>query len=324
MENILVSIHCTTYNHEKYIEDAIESFLMQQTNFKYEIIIHDDASTDSTADIIRAYQRKYPDIIKPILQKENQRSKGVSVTKLNMKRAKGKYIAFCEGDDYWTHPQKLQKQVDYMENNPDCSLCVHAGYIVFSLDKKLVSYNRPNKGNNVFTVEEVIEGGGGLFLTNTILFSTKFSQNRPAFFDVSPVGDYPLVINLSLPGTVHYIDEYMSAYRVGVGGSWTANYLSTIEKKKTHFEEIAIMLDEINKYTNYQYEDTITRTKSRNQFNLLLEQRLFKEAKTGEFRELYTKLGVKRKIIIFINQYYPRVADYLKLIKRKWFIWAMK
>ena len=99
-DNICVSIICNTYNHEKYIAHALESFLMQKTDFSFEILVHDDASTDSTPDIIRAYVEKYPNIIKPILQTENQTTKGVYVTQaFQFSRAKGKYIAFCEGDD---------------------------------------------------------------------------------------------------------------------------------------------------------------------------------------------------------------------------------
>jgi len=106
----IVSICCITYNHEKYIRDAIEGFLMQKTLFPIEILIHGDASTDKTADIIKEYEVKYPDIIKPIYQTENQFSKGVSISATyQFPRARGKYIAICEGDDYWTDPHKLQK-----------------------------------------------------------------------------------------------------------------------------------------------------------------------------------------------------------------------
>ena len=96
----MVSISCTTYNHEDYIADALESFLMQKIKFKYEILIHDDASTDRTAEIIKDYEKKYPEIIKPIYQTYNQYSKGIKVGKFNRERAKGKYIAICEGDDF--------------------------------------------------------------------------------------------------------------------------------------------------------------------------------------------------------------------------------
>ena len=99
----LVSICCITYNHAPYIRQCLDGFMMQQTNFTFEVLIHDDASTDGTADIIREYESKYPDIIKPIYQTENQYSKGVKVSAtFNFPRAKGKYIAMCEGDDYWT------------------------------------------------------------------------------------------------------------------------------------------------------------------------------------------------------------------------------
>lgn len=124
--DVLVSICCITYNHAPYIRQCLDGFIMQKTNFKYEILIHDDASTDGTADIIREYEAKYPDIFKPIYQTENQYSKGKNISATyNWPRAIGKYIAQCEGDDYWTDPLKLQKQVDYMEANPEFSMCFH-------------------------------------------------------------------------------------------------------------------------------------------------------------------------------------------------------
>ncbi|MFJ8260434.1 glycosyltransferase family 2 protein [Rummeliibacillus sp. NPDC094406] len=317
MENILVSISCITYNHEKYIADAIDSFLMQVTNFNYEILIHDDASTDRTAEIIKEYEKKYPDIIKPIYQIENLYSKGISVIPFNINRAKGKYYALCEGDDFWTDPYKLQKQVDYMENHPECSLCVHGGYVVSASDKKVQYTNRPNKGNKIFNVDEIIAGGGGLFPTNSMFYPTDFARNRPSFLLNAPVGDYPLAINLSLLGTVFYNDELMSAYRVGDEDSWTARNLSTPEKEKKHIDEIANTLDEINQYTDYKYEETINWTKNYNRFYLLLKHRKFKEAKKGEFKDIYLELGFRRKIIVFFDQYFPNILKSLKSAKRQ-------
>ena len=121
----LVSISCTTYNHELYIEDALEGFLFQETNFPFEILIHDDASTDRTADIIREYEARYPTLIKPIYQTENQYSRGNKPGLINLKRAKGEYVALCEGDDYWTDPLKLQIQVDFLEKHPDYVITFH-------------------------------------------------------------------------------------------------------------------------------------------------------------------------------------------------------
>lgn len=127
MTTPLVSICCITYNHASFIRKCLDGFLMQKTTFPVEILIHDDASTDGTEDIIREYAAKYPDRIFPLYEKENKYSQGYAeiIDFFNYERAKGKYIATCEGDDYWTDPLKLQKQVDFMETHPEYSVCFH-------------------------------------------------------------------------------------------------------------------------------------------------------------------------------------------------------
>jgi glycosyltransferase involved in cell wall biosynthesis len=314
---IMTSICCNTYNHENYIADAIESFLMQKTDFSYEILIHDDASTDRTPEIIKQYESKYPDLIKPIYQTENQYSKVVKTGGFNMERAKGKYIAVCEGDDYWTDPYKLQKQVDYMEKHPECSMCVHAAYRILPDKTKLKLHVRPNRGNKVFTVEEVIEGGGGLFATNSMLYPAVFNTNRPYFYEIAPVGDYPLAIYLALQGTVYYIDEFMSAYRVGVKDSWSSRMSSSIERRVAHIDNVKDMLNDINRYSEYKYDIAIKKHIQNIKFNLMLDQGRFKEAKEGEFKEIYSALDIKSKTKIFIKQYCPKIAKVLINIKRK-------
>lgn len=119
----LVSVVCHTYNHEKFIEDALNGFLMQETTFPFEIIVHDDASQDGTQKIIKQYQARYPNIIKPILQTKNIFSKGERPTMYSFPAAKGKYIAFCEGDDFWSDTQKIQVQGLFLDNNLDYAVC---------------------------------------------------------------------------------------------------------------------------------------------------------------------------------------------------------
>ena len=115
-KDIKVSVCCTVYNHEKYLRKCLDGFVMQKTNFAFEVLINDDKSTDSSADIIREYYEKYPDIIVPVFQTENQYSKGVDIIDdILIPMAKGKYIALCEGDDYWCDENKLLLQYDYME-----------------------------------------------------------------------------------------------------------------------------------------------------------------------------------------------------------------
>ena len=132
----LVSICCLTYNHAPYLRQCTDGFMMQERTFPIEILIHDDASTDGTQDIIREYEEKFPDIIKPQYQAENQYSKGKMVEAYNYFRAEGRYIALCEGDDYWTDPQKLQKQVDFLESYPDYVMCSHRYRIYFQQEQR--------------------------------------------------------------------------------------------------------------------------------------------------------------------------------------------
>ena len=136
-KNVLVQIICSTYNQEKYIGKCLDGFIMQKTNFKFEVLVCDDASTDKTADIIKEYQNKYPEIIKPIFNKENQYSKGVSnwMTYL-FPACNSKYVAICDGDDYWCDENKLQKQVDLLEANPDYSLCFHPVKMIYENTNK--------------------------------------------------------------------------------------------------------------------------------------------------------------------------------------------
>lgn len=138
----LVAIHCMVYNHAPYLRECFEGFVMQQTSFPFVAIVHDDASTDNSAEIIREYEAKYPHIFKPIYQIENQHAKpGVSVVKIinnAIQQTGAKYIALCEGDDYWTDPLKLQRQVDFLEENPQYTFCCHRFKILKDSEKKFV------------------------------------------------------------------------------------------------------------------------------------------------------------------------------------------
>lgn len=316
MGEILVSINCITYNHENYIAEAIESFLMQKTNFKYEILIHDDASTDRTADIIREYEKKYPDIIKPILQKENQHSQGVKKIdyRYNHTRAKGKYIAICEGDDYWTDQHKLQKQVDYMENNLGCSMCFHATDKI-KIGKGKIDVIKPYNKSCISSTEDIILGDGGFMATNSILYRKYVMDNAPDIYLNAPIGDYPLQILTSTKNYAYYINESMSVYRVGVEGSWSSRMVSKenkVEKFITLRRQIASMLNEIDKYYNGKYHDVIQKKIIRDEIEILILKKKIKELRNSKYKIIYDSLTFKEKIKIHAKYYIPNI--YIKLV----------
>lgn len=223
---IAVSICCLAYNQEKLITDAIKGFMMQRTKFNYEIIIHDDASTDRTPEIIRKYQRSYPKLIKPILQTKNQFSRdGVYPFWTHLyPAAQGRYIAECDGDDYWTDPYKLQRQYEFMEANPEYAICYH-NYVIKNMQtgKTLQQPFSPQD----YTGEELISyRQRGHYDIHT---STKFwrnlwldhPQSRALFSKFS--ADYPTTILQGMFGAGKYLDNIKPSVfrRCHTASSWT-------------------------------------------------------------------------------------------------------
>ena len=202
---IMVTVLCAAYNHEKYIRDALEGFVMQKTSFAFEVLVHDDASTDSTAEIIREYEQKYPEIIKPIYQTENQYSKGVNrLFTFMLPRARGKYIAVCEGDDYWTSPDKLQKQVDYIESHPECALVSHLAMMSY-VDRNYVTkytdrdFSTPERC--IVSAEEII-AKHTIFPTASMLFRRDYYERNRELLSSVRLFDYVGKIMLATEGTV--------------------------------------------------------------------------------------------------------------------------
>ena len=219
MKQVIVSVSMITYNHEKYIKKAIEGVLMQKTNFDFEILIHDDASTDGTTDIIKEYEKKYPEIIKPIYQTENQWSKGIRgmMARYNFPRAQGKYIAICEGDDYWTDPYKLQKQVDFMEEHPEVSLCFHDRNIL-TLDGKIVE-ERFGESIKIIQPNKVLKT---FVPTLTVLFVNKMEPYiKKKCIKKIFNGDTAIKMYLSTIGKVAYLPFTGAVYRVHNNGVYS-------------------------------------------------------------------------------------------------------
>lgn len=252
---MMVSIICNTFNQEKYIAKAIEGFIGQKVSFNYEILIHDDASTDNTQNIIREYEKKYPDLIKPIYQKTNQYSRGISITnQYQLPRAKGKYIAFCEGDDYWTSGNKLQIQVDALERNPQLDICAHAVSVIKG--NKVDGVVRPFKQDTFVLPEQVILNGGSFIGTCSIMYRKKMDDYIPCFRKNNSI-DYTIQIHGSLRGGLLYLDKNMGVYRIGSEGSWTNRILRNTKESIKHYEKMITILTEINYDTMNQFNDVV-------------------------------------------------------------------
>jgi glycosyltransferase involved in cell wall biosynthesis len=219
---IMVSILCITYNHEKFIAEAIRSFLIQKTNFKFEIIIGDDCSTDKTQSIIKFYSETYPGRIKLIASPTNL---GTHKNLINcISHCKGKYIALCEGDDYWTKEYKLQKQVDFLESNADFVICCHYHKVINSSNKTL--YVHPSPTPLVHTYADLLAGKQEETKTATVVYrnipETTQVFSTSWFFECF-AGDkmFKLWATHNTGGKIYVIPEVMSCYRRHEGGIWS-------------------------------------------------------------------------------------------------------
>ena len=236
---ILVAIHCLVYNHEPYLRDCFEGFVMQKTNFRFVAIVHEDCSTDHSADIIREYEAKYPDIFRPIYEIENQWHKTDGslgrIMNAAINATGAKYIAMCEGDDYWTDPYKLQKQVDFMEAHPECSLCCHRYKI----------YNQSNSTwEDDYVNELFIERPNGFYFSNKDNFYTWITKTNTLLYRANAVNlvdlkkykysrDVHLNYHLLNEGKGFCLPFVAAVYRKQEGGVFSQ--LSTLEKQKISF-----------------------------------------------------------------------------------------
>lgn len=213
MQQPLVSICSLVYNHESYLRQCLDGFVMQKTTFPFEVVIHDDASTDGSADIIREYAERYPDVFVPIYQTENQYSKGIKVSSTFVfPRARGKYIALCEGDDYWTDPLKLQKQVDFLEANPDYGLVfTNSQRWLEDKQKMTPSAANPYDGD---AFERLLQRN--FIATLTVCFRHEMLQKIQQDYleQAFCMGDYPLWLEIARLSKIKYLPDVTAVYRV--------------------------------------------------------------------------------------------------------------
>lgn len=256
-ENPKVSILCTTYNQEKFIGQALDSFIAQKTNFDFEICVYDDASTDNTPNIIREYEKKYPDKFNVFYQKENQYSQGVRllIAKFLFPMAKGDYLALCEGDDFFSDENKLQIQADFLDSNTDCSMCFHLTRWFFENNEEPDSIYPDIKKGTEFTIEKLLKEN--FMNTNAVMYRRQKYDNLPAK-NIFP-GDWFLHLYHAQFGKIGFINKVMSAYRRHAGGMWWNSYNNPDELIKKHgAAHLAMYFELLKLYSeNRKYKEII-------------------------------------------------------------------
>lgn len=249
-EKPLVDVWMITYNHEKYIAQAIESVMMQKTSFPYRLVIGEDCSTDSTRKICKEYSKKYPEKIHLILHEKN--TGGQRNSYIVHKHCTAEYVAMLEGDDYWTDPLKLQKQVDYMKSNPDCAACFHQ--VIYKLSESESTIFPDTQIKPKLKLNEIIASprNGWVIMTSTIMYAKKAVPDIPKWFTELEIGDYTVIMLAALNGNIGFIKEVLGAYRLNPGGLMQSKEYS--EANLAH--KMISLYFKFNKHTKqlYKYE----------------------------------------------------------------------
>lgn len=309
----MVSVLCTAYNHEAYIRDALESFLAQKTDFPFEIIVNDDASPDGTAAIIKEYAARYPQIT-AFCQSKNLYSQNINIEDTVMLPAShGKYIAFCEGDDYWSDPEKLQRQVDFMEAHPEYSACTHDTVIHCcdgsEPDKLYSRVHCPESGDRDIQFTDIIKGMAHAYHTSSLLFRRVYAFGLPDYFYCGAkygFADYPRALFLSLNGRIRFIDRPMSVYRMlSNPTSWSSN-LDAQYKKLHHFVYGQTqMLRLLAAHTPEALQQTVSQAITEREFELMYIEGRDREQRRAPYRELLRRQPFSYRLKNFIKSYLP-------------------
>ena len=257
----MVSIICPTYNHAPFLRRTLDGFLAQSVNFDLEILVHDDASDDATIEILSEYANDRPDIFRPFFRKQNLRNKGIALFEMYTRQlfpeAKGKYLAICEGDDYWTDPMKLQKQIDFLEGNPDFSICFHHA----AIQQGDVIDNEGHHRNTGFALLErdqfsLTDLLAGNFIQNCTVVYRNLHISYPVLFDNLLLPDWPLHLVHARYGKIKYLPDIMAVHRIHNKGLW--NGLSSQEQAF----HASMVLHRFMEYLDESYHPAILRTLS--------------------------------------------------------------
>jgi glycosyltransferase involved in cell wall biosynthesis len=249
-----VSVLMTTYNHERFIAQAVSSVLEQRVNFHFELVVGEDCSTDRTRDILCDFQARYPETIRLLLREENWgRRKNFIDT---FKSCQGDYIAILEGDDYWISHQKLQKQADFLDSHPECSICFHPVMKRNQDGDESLEFHGPSPSQAIYTIEDLLERT--LIVTCSVMFRNHLFDDFPTWFHSVPAGDWPLNILNAQHGNIGYIDEAMAVYRMHSGGVWSSK--TTMHRLQGKLEILKTLRQHLDPKHKHKLDHSIAQT----------------------------------------------------------------
>lgn len=311
LDKMKVTICCLAFNHEKYIAKCLDGFVMQRTSFPFEVIVHDDCSSDRTRDIVIEYATKYPNIIKMVLEDENQFSRvGISGIYRNIlyPMARGRYVTYCEGDDFWTSPYKLQKQVELMEEHPECHMCLHFTRVAGE-DGTLSDWGYPQKtmSSGVLKGYDFMKGltDGYFFHTTSFMCRIediqKLMSDVPEYYLESDVDDVPLLLYMGQLGPVYYLDEELTCYRRDSVGSWTEGQKANQDKVIAHKWRMIRLYEKYDKFTNKEYTDLVQHWINNERFMIAEYEHDFREMRKSQYKEFLSKRSWRFRLKVNIR-----------------------
>jgi glycosyltransferase involved in cell wall biosynthesis len=257
-----LSVLMVTYNHERFIAQAIKSVLAQRVNFDYEIVVGEDCSTDKTRDILMDFHRLYPDRIVPLLRDRNVG--GGRNLEATLAACQGQYLALLEGDDYWISKDKLKRQVEFLDTHPDFAICCHRAQILNEVDIGYADVS-PSLAAGSYTIEDLLKDNF-VMTSTTVLRRDLFAPLPRCFSEMNP-GDWPRLVLAARQGKIELMDETMAAYRVHSGGIWSSLPLTS------RLRDTIRMLTALDQYLGFQYTRTIRRTIAHTYFELACHAR---------------------------------------------------
>jgi glycosyltransferase involved in cell wall biosynthesis len=285
-----VSVFTTTYNHEPFITEAIESVLMQEVDFEYEHVIGEDCSTDRTREIVLDYQKRYPGRIRLLLREKNVGGRQNFIE--TYQACRGEYVAILEGDDYWTSPHKLQKQVDFLDAHPEYAICFHG-----ATKKYEAGAIKPRKiveptYTSFYTLEDLLERN--FIRTCSTMFRNNLFGGFPPWFRTTPTGDWPLHVLNAQHGDIGYIDEVMAIHRVHSGSIWSPR--SVVERRKSIIRTLEIFRQHLDPKYDGKIEKSIARWHFK-VLNALIMEKNYREI-GSYFRDLLLDRNVSKITLV--------------------------